>query len=310
MRVKLRKTATSWASAETGAASGLISEGSTIYLILSIISCKAARALREEPTPPSSGPEHTAHSGPWRASISGAARNLSHSKRKKLMKKRLVTLALCLAVAVPVFAQGKEDTRLANSADVLKQIMGDKGLPTNVLDQADCVLIFPSVKKVAIGIGGSYGRGALVCRQGADKNGKWGAPAMYKLDQGSIGVQLGSTATDFVLVIMNNKGAEQILNGKTKLGANAAAAAGPTGAAAQGYNAESMKVDVLTYSRSKGLFAGVSLEGASMDSDEDANKALYGKAISASAIVDGGASVPSAAQPLVGFLDSTSPAKK
>ncbi|MGA3299520.1 MAG: lipid-binding SYLF domain-containing protein [Candidatus Acidiferrales bacterium] len=226
------------------------------------------------------------------------------------MKKRLVTLALCLAVAVPVFAQGKEDTRLANSADVLKQIMGDKGLPTNVLDQADCVLIFPSVKKVAIGIGGSYGRGALVCRQGADKNGKWGAPAMYKLDQGSIGVQLGSTATDFVLVIMNNKGAEQILNGKTKLGANAAAAAGPTGAAAQGYNAESMKVDVLTYSRSKGLFAGVSLEGASMDSDEDANKALYGKAISASAIVDGGASVPSAAQPLVGFLDSTSPAKK
>jgi lipid-binding SYLF domain-containing protein len=109
---------------------------------------------------------------------------------------------------------------------------------------------------------------------------------------------------------MNNKGAEQILNGKTKLGANAAAAAGPTGAAAQGYNAESMKVDVLTYSRSKGLFAGVSLEGASMDSDEDANKALYGKAISASAIVDGGASVPSAAQPLVGFLDSTSPAKK
>jgi lipid-binding SYLF domain-containing protein len=227
------------------------------------------------------------------------------------MKKRLVTLALCLVVAVPVFAQGKEDTRLANSADVLKGIMGgDKGLPGNVLDQAACILVFPSVKKVAIGIGGSYGRGALVCRNGADKNGKWGAPAMYKLDQGSIGVQLGSTATDFVLVIMNNKGAEQILNGKTKLGANAAAAAGPTGAAANGYNAESMKVDVLTYSRSKGLFAGVSLEGASMDSDEDANKALYGKPMSASAIVDGGTAVPSAAQPLVGFLDSSSPAKK
>ena len=226
------------------------------------------------------------------------------------MKKQLLTLALCLAVAVPVFAQGKEDNRLANSADVLKQIMGDKGLPTNVLDQADCVLIFPSVKKVAIGIGGSYGRGALVCRTGTDKNGKWGAPAMYKLDQGSIGVQLGSTATDFVLVIMNNKGAEQILNGKTKLGADAAAAAGPTGANATGYNAAAMKVDVLTYSRSKGLFAGVSLAGASMDSDEDANKALYGKAISASAIVDGGAAVPSAAQSLVGFLDSTSPAKK
>ena len=226
------------------------------------------------------------------------------------MKKRLVTLALCLAVAVPVFAQGKEDTRLANSAEVLKQIMGEKGLPTNILDQADCVLIFPSVKKVAVGIGGSYGRGALVCRTGANKNGKWGAPAMYKLDQGSIGVQLGSTATDFVLVIMNNKGAEQILNGKTKLGADAAAAAGPTGATATGYNADAMKVDVLTYSRAKGLFAGVSLAGASMDSDEDANKALYGKAITATAIVDGGAAVPSGAQPLVGFLDSTSPAKK
>src|SRR6202161_629843 len=223
----------------------------------------------------------------------------------------MMVFALCLAVASPMFAQKREAERLDNSATVLREILGgDKGLPTSVLDQADCILVFPSVKKVAIGIGGSYGRGELVCRSGAEKNGKWGAPAMYKLDQGSIGVQLGSTATDFVLVIMNNKGAEQILNGKTKLGANAAAAAGPTGAAAQGYNAESMKVDVLTYSRSKGLFAGVSLEGASMDSDEDANKALYGKAISASAIVDGGASVPSAAQPLVGFLDSTSPAKK
>jgi SH3 domain-containing YSC84-like protein 1 len=227
------------------------------------------------------------------------------------MKKRLVTLALCLAVAVPVFAQGKEDSRLTNSAEVLKGIIGgDKGLPGNVVDQAECILVFPSVKKVAIGIGGSYGRGALVCRTGADKNGKWGAPAMYKLDQGSIGVQLGSTATDFVLVVMNKKGAEQILNGKTKLGSNAAAAAGPTGAQATGYNASAMQVDVLTYSRSKGLFAGVSLSGASMDTDDDANKALYGKAISASAIVDGGATAPSAAQPLVGFLDSTSPAKK
>jgi lipid-binding SYLF domain-containing protein len=231
-------------------------------------------------------------------------------KKKVRMKKRLVTLALCLAVAVPVFAQGKEDQRLANSAEVLKQIVGDSNLPVSVLNQADCILVFPSVKKVAVVVGGSYGRGALICRNGADKTGKWGAPAMYKLDQGSVGVQLGSTATDFVLVIMNNKGAEQILNGKTKLGADAAAAAGPTGAAANGYNADSMKVDVLTYSRSKGLFAGVSLSGASMESDDDANKALYGKAMSANAIVDGGATAPSAAQSLVGFLDSTSPAKK
>ena len=136
-----------------------------------------------------------------------------------------------------------------------------------------------------------------------------GAPAMYKLDQGSIGLQLGSTATDFVLVIMHQKGADQILNGKTKLGGNAAAAAGPTGAQATGYNADSMKVDVLTYSRSKGLFAGVSLEGASMDTDDDANKDLYGKPITAKEIVTGGQAVPSGGKPLVDVLDKTSPAR-
>src|SRR6202034_4832138 len=124
-----------------------------------------------------------------------------------------------------------------------------------------------------------------ICRNGGEMNGDWCAPAMYKLDQVSIGVQLGSTATDFVLVVMNKTGAEQILNGKTKLGANAAAAAGPTGAQATGYNAAAMHVDVLTYSRSSGLFAGVSLEGASMDSDDDANKALYGKPLSAKDII-------------------------
>src|ERR1700732_3754815 len=187
----------------------------------------------------------------------------------------MMVFALCLAVASPMFGQKKEEERLSNSATVLREILGgEKGLPTSILDQADCVVVFPSVKKIAVGIGGSYGRGVLVCRQGAEMNGHWGAPAMYKLDQGSIGVQLGSTATDFVLVVMNKKGAEEILNGKTKLGTNAAAAAGPTGAQATAYNASAMNADVLTYSRSKGLFAGVSLDGASMDSDNDANKSL------------------------------------
>jgi lipid-binding SYLF domain-containing protein len=171
------------------------------------------------------------------------------------------------------------------------------------------VLIFPSVKKVAIGIGGSYGRGALVCRHGADMKGKWSAPAMYALDQGSIGLQLGSTATDFVLVVMNQKGVEQILNGKTKLGSNAAAAAGPTGAQATSYNAASMNADVLTYSRSKGLFAGVSLEGASMDIDKDANKKLYGKEMTAKEIVTS-ATPPPVSERLIGVLDKTSPARK
>jgi lipid-binding SYLF domain-containing protein len=227
------------------------------------------------------------------------------------VKKRLVTLALCLAVASPLFAQKKQDERLANSATAMQVILsGDSGLPKNILDHADCVVIFPSVKKVAIGIGGSYGRGVLVCRNGAKMDGSWGAPAMYKLDQGSIGVQLGSTATDFVLVVMNQRGAEQILNGKTKLGANAAAAAGPTGAAANGYNADAMKVDVLTYSRTKGLFAGVSLEGASMDSDDDANKAVYGKAISAHDIIAGGEKAPASADSLINLLNKTSPARQ
>src|SRR3984885_7405585 len=220
----------------------------------------------------------------------------------------MIMFALCLAVASPMFAQKKEDDRLSKSATVLHEILVDKGLPTSIVDQADCIVVFPSVKKV--GIGGSYGRGVIVCRNGGEMNGDWGAPAMYKLDSASIGVQLGSTATDFVLVVMNHKGAEQILNGKTKLGADAAAAAGPTGAQAVGYNAASMHVDVLTYSRTKGLFAGVSLVGASMDSDEDANKALYGKAVSAKDIVEGGQTAPPAAKDLVDALDKISSARK
>jgi lipid-binding SYLF domain-containing protein len=226
------------------------------------------------------------------------------------MKNKLAILGLCLAVALPLFAQKKEDERLQNSANVLKELQGDNGLSKNVLDQSMCVLVFPSVKKVAIGIGGSYGRGVLVCRKGEKMDGGWGAPVMYALDQGSLGLQLGSTATDFLLVVMHNKGVDAILNGKTKLGANAAAAAGPTGAQATGYNAAAMSSDVLTYSRSKGLFAGVSLEGASMDTDKDANKKLYGKEMGAKEIVTGSQAVVPAAEPLVSQLDKTSPSRK
>ena len=225
------------------------------------------------------------------------------------MKKQITIAIVCLAMTVPLSAQKKEGERLQESATVLRLVLaGD--LPVTILNKADCVLVFPNVRKVAIGIGGSYGRGVLVCRNGATMNGSWGAPAMYSLDQGSIGVQLGSTSTDFVLVIMSQKGAEQILNGKTKLGSDAAAAAGPTGAEARSYNADAMKTDVLTYSRSKGLFAGVSLTGASMDTDNDANKALYGKEISAKKIVSGGSPIVPAAKPLVGILNKTSPSRR
>jgi lipid-binding SYLF domain-containing protein len=225
------------------------------------------------------------------------------------MKKKVALIVLCLAVPSSLFAQKKEDERLANSATAIQEILGDNnGLPRSILNQALCVLINPSVKKIAIGIGGSYGRGALVCRKGAKMNGAWAAPAMYSLDQGSIGLQLGSTATDFVLVVMNQKGADQVLSGKTKLGGNAAAA-GPIGAQVTSYNAQAMNVDVLTYSRSKGLFAGVSLEGATMDTDNEANRALYGKDISAQDIVKGSQPVVPAAKPLVNLLDKMSPAR-
>jgi lipid-binding SYLF domain-containing protein len=228
------------------------------------------------------------------------------------MKAKLTVLGLCLVVAFPLYAQKKEDERLANSTAVMQEILqGDKGLPKNILDQSKCVLVFPSVKKVAIGIGGSYGRGVLVCRKGDKMNGAWGAPVMYALNQESLGIQLGSTATDYVLVVMHDKGVDAILNGKSKLGADAAAAAGPSSAQATGYNASDMKSsDVLTYSRAKGLFAGVSLAGASMDADKEANKKLYGKEMGAKEIVTGDQAVVPAAEPLVSLLNATSPDRK
>jgi SH3 domain-containing YSC84-like protein 1 len=221
------------------------------------------------------------------------------------------SLLLSAAWASPSFAQKKQDERMENSARVLQEIVSsDKGLDKQILNKADCVLIFPSVKKVAVGFGQSYGRGVLVCRKGAKHDGEWGVPVMYALDQSGLGVQLGSTATDFVLVVVSEKGVEQIRNGKTKLGSNAAAAAGPTGAQATGYNAESMKVDVLTYSRSKGLFAGVSLEGAGIDVDKDANKVVYGKDVTSSDILDGKEPMPDVAKSLVDYLNQISPARK
>jgi SH3 domain-containing YSC84-like protein 1 len=227
------------------------------------------------------------------------------------MKIKIAILGLGLATASLLFAQKKEDTRLENSASVMKDLLqGDNGLPKAVLNQSLCVLIFPNVKKVAIGIGGSYGRGVLVCRKGENMDGGWGAPAMYALDEGSLGVQLGSTSTDFVLAVVHKNGVDAMLNGKLKLGANAAAAAGPTGAQATAYDAQAMSSDVLTYSRSKGLFAGVSLAGASMDSDNDANKKLYGKELTAREIVSGSEEVVPAAKPLVTLLDTTSPERK
>jgi len=198
-------------------------------------------------------------------------------------------LTLMTAGPRPLAADAEQE-RLENSAGVLEEILNiPDGLPKELLNRAECVAIMPSVKKVALGIGGSYGKGVLVCRSGKKFTGAWGAPAMYRLEGGSIGFQLGGQATDFLLLVMNPKGAESLLKSKVKLGADAAVAAGPKGRAAMAATDAFMRAEILTYSRSRGLFAGVSLEGSTLREDGGANEKLYGKKISARDIVMGGA---------------------
>jgi SH3 domain-containing YSC84-like protein 1 len=221
------------------------------------------------------------------------------------MIKKIAVLLTCLCVCLPLFAENKTTKRLQDSTTVLQGVLAGQQIPKNVLNKAVCVLVYPSVKKVGIGLGMSYGRGVLSCRTGANMTGKWSPPAMYTLDTGSLGAQLGGTATDFVLLIMNPQAANKALSGKLKLGADASATAGPSSASAGSYDEKS---DVLTYSRSKGLFAGASLGSASMGSDNDANKELYGKDVTAEQIVRGDAvQVTDAGKPLVDLLDKDSP---
>jgi lipid-binding SYLF domain-containing protein len=222
------------------------------------------------------------------------------------MIKRLTVLLMCVTASLPLFAQGKQAKRLADSTAVLQTILDKKEIPQNILDKAACVLIYPSVKKVGIGVGVSYGRGVLVCRSGPKMDGAWSAPVMYTLDTGSLGPQLGSTATDYVLLVMTERGADKVLSGKLKLGAGASAVAGPSAANATGFN--DPNIDILSYSQSKGLFAGASLGSASMGSDNDANKDLYGKSVDAIQIIrDGAVTTPPAGKGLEDLLDKASP---
>jgi lipid-binding SYLF domain-containing protein len=219
---------------------------------------------------------------------------------------RLLAL-LSLALTLPALAQTKFDDRLTEATSVLTQMAQPDAIPKAVLNHASCVLIFPSVTKVGVGLGVTYGRGVLVCRSGAKRDGAWSAPAMYKLNVGSLGVQLGSSSTDYVLVVESNVGAEKVLSGKLKLGADASAVAGPTGAKAVTQN--DLSIDILTYSRAKGgLFAGASLGSASMDSDDDANKSLYGRQIDATQIVsDQSLKTPASGKALIAKLTALSP---
>ncbi|MBZ5542903.1 MAG: lipid-binding SYLF domain-containing protein [Acidobacteriia bacterium] len=223
--------------------------------------------------------------------------------------KSFLSLLLALSASAMLFAAdtSKEAERLQKAATVINEVMGtpEKGIPRNLLNKAVCVGIIPSQKKLALGLGGSYGRGCLVCRRGG--NGPWGAPWTFAIGGPSIGFQIGGQATDFVLLVMNANGAQKLVKGKTKLGADASVAGGPVGRTAEGSTGVLMQTEILTYSRSRGAFAGLSLEGQVIKDDGDANERLYGRKIEAKEILFGNPPVPSAGRPLVAVLQRYSP---
>jgi lipid-binding SYLF domain-containing protein len=230
------------------------------------------------------------------------------------VKKFLICFLVVLFSAVAAFAQDdeREEDRVKDAGVVMKEILNiPDDIPQDLLDKAECVIILPSVKKGAFGIGGSYGRGVMVCRSGEHYKGKWGAPALYALEGVSIGFQIGGQATDFVLLVMNPKGAESLLYSKVKLGADASAAAGPKGRTAEGATDIVMQAEILSYSRNKGLFAGISLEGSTLRSDGSANEKLYKKKLTAKEIIrEGKVGIPECASQLVSLLDAKSPINK
>ena len=230
------------------------------------------------------------------------------------MKKFLICFLVVLFSAVATFAQDdeREEDRVKDAGVVMKEILNiPDDIPQDLIDKAECVIILPSVKKGAFGIGASYGRGVMVCRSGEHYKGKWGAPALYALEGVSIGFQVGGQATDFVLLVMNPKGAESLLYSKVKLGADASAAAGPKGRTAEGATDIVMSAEILSYSRNKGLFAGISLEGSTLRSDGSANEKLYKKRLTAKEIIrEGKVGIPECASQLVSLLDSKSPVNK
>jgi lipid-binding SYLF domain-containing protein len=217
-----------------------------------------------------------------------------------------------VAAAADTKAKQKQEDRLQNAGSVMDEILNvPDNIPQELLNKAKCVVVLPSVVKAAFIVGGSYGRGAMACRQGNDFSGAWGAPAMYILEGGSFGFQIGAEATDFVLLIMNDRGANSLLHSKVKLGGDLSVAAGPVGRSTEADTDAYLRSEVLTYSRSRGLFAGVSLEGASLRPDNEADQALYGHTVSASEIVLGPPQpTPAAAYELITSLGKASPSRK
>jgi SH3 domain-containing YSC84-like protein 1 len=223
---------------------------------------------------------------------------------------RYLSLALCIVFgSTALGAANKEQGRLENCGVVMQEILDiPDNIPQELLEKAECVIVIPSMTKVALGVGGSYGRGAMVCRTGKAFNGPWGAPAMYALEGGSFGLQLGGESTDVVLLVMNHRGAEALLSSKVKLGANMSAAAGPKGRNAEASTDATLRAEILSYSRARGLFAGVSLEGTSLRPDDDASEQVYGRKLTARSIVLGDrVSVPESGRQLVRVLEKNAP---
>lgn len=227
------------------------------------------------------------------------------------MRKAVSLFLSATLLALPMIAADKEkdEDRLRNCGVIMKEILDiPDDIPQSLLDKSECVIVFPSVLKAAFVVGGSYGRGAMSCRRGENFKGPWGAPTMMALEGASVGFQLGGQATDFVLLVMNDRGASAILSSKVKLGANASAAAGPKGRDAEAATDATLRAEVLTYSRSRGLFAGVSLEGSTLRPDNDANARIYGKKMEAKDIaLKTGVSIPAAARDLIAQLEKHAP---
>jgi lipid-binding SYLF domain-containing protein len=239
--------------------------------------------------------------------------------KQRLMKTLTSFLMTMLFVVISWFSSAyaadqeeKDGHRLLNSGTVLKEILDvPDDIPQDLLDRADCVVVFPSVVKAAFIVGGSYGRGAMSCRRGEDFRGSWGAPTMMALEGGSFGFQIGGEATDFVLLVMNDRGASGILTSKVKLGADASVAAGPVGRTISAETDATLRADILSYSRSRGAFVGVALEGSTIRPDNGANRKIYGKEVPARKIVlSGQVVVPPEAQPMISTLDTRTPRHK
>src|SRR3954454_590008 len=223
---------------------------------------------------------------------------------------RYFTVALCCMLASSTLsADNKEQGRLEQCGVVMQEVLGvPDNIPQELLEKAECVIVIPSMTKVAIGIGGSYGRGAMSCRTGRAFDGPWGAPAMYSLEGGSVGLQLGAESTDVVMLVMNNRGVDALLSSKVKLGGNASAAAGPKGRNLEASTDATMRAEILSYSRARGLFAGVSLEGTSLRPDDDASTAVYGRKMTARAIVTGKTvAVPESGRHFIDVLEKDAP---